>query len=53
LSWGAAFQQLAIAELKIQEVEKEIAGELQQQHQAKLAQRQAVASAFAQAAQNF
>jgi hypothetical protein len=36
-----------------QQVGKEMTAELQQEHQAEMAQRQAVASAFAQAAHNF
>ena len=57
LGWGGALQQLADIQTTIreksQQVGKEMTAELQQEHQAEMAQRQAVASAFAQAAHNF
>jgi hypothetical protein len=57
LGWGGAVQQLADLrtsfEEKSHEVGKEMTAELQQEHHAEMAQRQAVASAFAQAAHNF
>ncbi|SEE72669.1 hypothetical protein SAMN05444161_6881 [Rhizobiales bacterium GAS191] len=57
MSWGTAIQQLAdisaSTQAKGQQIAKEMTAELNQEHQAELAQRREVANAFAQAAQNF
>lgn len=57
LSWGSAVQQLAdirtTYQEKGQQVIKEMTADLKHEHEAELAQRQAVANAFAQAARDF